>query len=181
MLIRRKDEYAGKVIRIPRQFLLREISQDRIVIRVVWVGKDEDVEEEGHDVEENGFMIEEELCEQGNILRKQLIHLPIYLPDGIPAIVVDFGSWWCRSVFAYPRVFRVGFDVAGVPEAPATDVEAVAVAADEVFRVYGLVPGLELKVAEDDVLHGWAVGGLGVGREVGRGVLVRHWICPEFF
>lgn len=177
MLIRRKDEDAGKVIRIPRQFLLREIPQDRIVIRVIRVGKDEDVEKEGHDVEKNGFMIEEELCEQRNVLRKQLILLPIYLPDRISAIIVDFGSRWCRSVFAYPRVFRVGVDVAGVPEAPATDVETVAVAADEVFGVYGLEPGLELKVAENDVLHGLGVGGLGVG----RGVVARHRSCPEGF
>lgn len=59
-------------------------------------------------------------------------------------------------------MFRVGVDIARVPEAPAADVESVGVTADKVFGVYGLEPGLELKVAEDDVLHVLAVGRVGV-------------------
>ena len=112
MLVWWEDEDAGKVVRVPRQLLLRKVPQDRIVIRVIWVGKDEDVEEERHDIEKHRFMVDEKLREERKVLRKQFILLPVYLPYRIPCIIVDLSPWWNGAVFAYKRVFRVGRAVA---------------------------------------------------------------------
>lgn len=66
-------------------------------------------------------------------------------------------------MFACTRVLCVRGAVARISEAPSANVEAIGVASDEVFRVYGLVPGFEKKVSEDDMLRVLSVEGFGVG------------------
>lgn len=113
MLIRREYEDAGEVISIPGHFLFREISQDMIVlvVRVIGIGKREEVEEEGRDIEEDGFMIEEKFREEGEVLRKEFMFLPVYLPDRVPAMLVYFGAWRRGPVVAKTRMLHVGINV----------------------------------------------------------------------
>ena len=50
---------------------------------------DEEVVVEGGDVEEDGFVVEEELGEEGEVLREELVLLPVYLVDAMVALAVD--------------------------------------------------------------------------------------------
>lgn len=49
----------------------------------------EEVVVEGADVEEDGFVVEEELGEEGEVLREELVRLPVYLVDAVVALAVD--------------------------------------------------------------------------------------------
>lgn len=70
MLVRREDEDARKIVRVPGQFLFGEISQDVVILGVFGIGVGEDVVEEGGDIKEDGLVVEKELREQRQVLRE---------------------------------------------------------------------------------------------------------------
>jgi hypothetical protein len=83
-LPRREDKDAGEVVVIPRHFLFGEEADDlapRLLDRGdvrIWVdgrgrwGVDEKVVFEAGDVEEDGLVVEEELCEEREVLAEEL-------------------------------------------------------------------------------------------------------------
>jgi hypothetical protein len=61
----REHEDAGEVVVVPRQLLLGEEAADVLSKRRAGPGVDEKKVFESRDVEEDGLVVEEELCEEG--------------------------------------------------------------------------------------------------------------------
>ncbi len=64
------------------------------------IAEDESVVQERADVEEDGFGFEEELGEEGEVLRVEAVVFAVDLVDDVVAFVVDYFAWG-RFVFQW--------------------------------------------------------------------------------
>lgn len=88
----REDEDAGEVVVVPRHFLFAE-EADGVRKRGAGGGgrgvAHEEVVVEAEHVEEDGLVVEEELCEEGEVLRKDLVLLAVDLVDREGRLGID--------------------------------------------------------------------------------------------
>lgn len=113
-------------------------------------------------------MVEEKLREEGEVLPEKFVVCAVNFPNGIASVVVDLCPRGSRSVRAEFRMACVGAYIACIPKTPPADVERLCLFADEAFWVDGLVPGLETKIAKNDVLDV-------AGQRLCMRVFSRHW------
>jgi hypothetical protein len=80
-------------------------------------------------------VIKKQFGEKGQVLSEELVVFTVYLPYSIPAMLVHFGARRCCAMDTGPSVFRKCNVIAGVSEAPATDIEAVCIFDDQILGV----------------------------------------------
>ena len=95
----REHEDASEVIVIPAHLLFAEESNDLGGSRSGW-SVYEEVVIEGCHIEEDGFVVEEELGEEGDVLGKELVLLAVDFVDGVEIARVDFPTRW-RCVLSW--------------------------------------------------------------------------------
>ncbi len=93
-----------------------------VISGVVRVRKGEYVVKKGRDVEEDRLVIEKEFGEKGEVLSEELVILTVHLPYSVPAMFVHFGAGRRYAMDTDPSVLCKRSFVAGVSEAPATDI-----------------------------------------------------------
>lgn len=110
LLPRRKHQDTRQIVVIPTHLLLAEEAHDLVLrnrrvtvelcIRYAWARtvRDEEVIEEGCDVVEDGFCVEEELGEETEILRVEFVLFAVDLVERVAAGGVDVGArWFCAA------------------------------------------------------------------------------------
>ena len=90
----REDEDAGEVVVVPGHLFLAEEADDLLGRGVGCEGAwrrrvHEEVVVEGGNVEEDGFVVEEEFREEGEVLREELVLLPVDFVDAVVGLAVD--------------------------------------------------------------------------------------------
>ena len=58
---------------------------------------EQDVVFEAYDVEEDGLVVEEQLREEGEVLREDLVLFAIDLADRVGCFGVDYAAGWCGA------------------------------------------------------------------------------------
>lgn len=75
-------------------------------------------------------------------------------------MVIDLRARWGRAMSTFARVFCESVAVAGVSEAPATNIEAFSVFGNQILGVNGLVPWLEKEVPQHNTFDTAIAGAL---------------------
>ena len=93
-----EDEDAGEVVVVPAHFFFAEEADDLggggAACALHGRGRvEEEVVIEGGHVKEDGFVVEEELGEKGEVLGEELVLLAIYFIYGVDALLIDWSAW----------------------------------------------------------------------------------------
>ena len=95
LLPRRENQYARQIVVVPAHLLLAEEANDltlsnrRVAIKSCvryarrWIVRDKEVVEEGGDVVKNRLCVEEELGEETQVLREELVLLAVDFVEGV--------------------------------------------------------------------------------------------------